>query len=156
MKLLIKLCLLPLLFWGGVACQAKSATPTPTLATVEATDPSVTEIPATAEAVTPPVKPTAEAPTTAASEPFEARIQLFIYRPKEIEIPVGTTVTWLNEDDIQHSVTSGTPENPTSQFDTGFFEKDESASITFNEPGTYQFFCMRHNHMQGSIIVTEG
>jgi plastocyanin len=107
--------------------------------------------------------PTQEAEATIAEDPAEAadvtvEIKLFNF-PEVVEVPVGTTVTWLNQDGTQHSVTNGTPEQDGQPeqlggvFDSGFFEQDESYSFTFTEPGDYAYFCMRHNHMQGIIRV---
>ena len=82
-------------------------------------------------------------------------IDLFLYQPRAITVTVGTAVTWVNHDDIQHSVTNGTPDEMGDAFDSGFFFLDESYSFTFSEPGMYQYFCLRHNHMQGTVEVVE-
>lgn len=86
----------------------------------------------------------------------EVEVQLFAYRPEWIEVPVGTTVTWTNFDDIGHSITSGTPDSPDSPaglFDSGLFGLNESFSYTFTQPGEYSYFCTRHPHMVGTIFV---
>lgn len=142
-----------------VACGSQSATTpvaeSPSQPTAELL--IATEIPATAAPTEAAAASATESPVkTAAPILFEARIKLFTYQPSEIEIPAGTTVVWLNEDDIQHSVTSGTSDKPTNQFDTDFFVKDETAAVTFDEPGRYIFFCKRHNHMRGVVMVMEG
>lgn len=85
----------------------------------------------------------------------EVDIKLFTFKPKVIEIPVGTKVVWSNGDAIDHSVTQGTPENPREVFDSEFFNKGESYSFTFTEPGEYEYFCKRHESMRGKIIVAE-
>lgn len=82
-------------------------------------------------------------------------IKLFLYQPKAITVTVGTAVTWINHDDIQHSVTNGTPELTGEAFDSDFFFLDDSYTFTFSEPGTYQYYCKRHNHMKGTIEVVE-
>ena len=56
-------------------------------------------------------------------------------------------------DGIEHSVTSGTPSSAGQEFDTGFFTKGESRSITFSKPGEYAFFCARHKSMHGRVTV---
>ena len=95
---------------------------------------------------------------SATSEPSSAEVQveitLFNFSEDEITIPAGTTVVWVNHDNIEHSVTSGTPENPDGVFDSDFFVKDETFSMVFDTPGEYRYFCRRHNHMTGLIIVT--
>ena len=93
---------------------------------------------------------------TVAARTVEADIKVFQFQPKAIEIPVGTTINWTNQDSIGHSVTSGTPEMPDGKFDTGFFSKGESASVTFDQPGAYTFFCARHKNMRGIVNVVPG
>lgn len=93
---------------------------------------------------------------TVASHNVAAEIKVFQFQPKAIEVPVGTTITWTNQDSIGHSVTSGTPEMPDGKFDTGFFSKGESASVTFDQPGEYIFFCARHKNMHGTVQVVPG
>ena len=90
---------------------------------------------------------------TVAARAVAADIKIFQFQPKAIEVPTGTTITWTNWDSSGHSVTSGTPEMPDGQFDTGFFKKGESASVTFDKPGEYSFFCARHKNMRGTVKV---
>lgn len=90
---------------------------------------------------------------TVAARNVAAEIKVFQFQPKAIEVPAGTTVTWTNWDSIGHSITSGTPEAPDGSFDTGFFSKGESASVTFDKPGDYSFFCARHKNMRGTVKV---
>jgi plastocyanin len=85
----------------------------------------------------------------------KAEIKLFQFMPGEITIKAGTTITWVNGDDIEHSVTSGTPEKPTKDFDSGYFVKDGKYSQTFNKAGTYEYFCKRHNSMKAKVVVTQ-
>src|SRR5262245_20444218 len=89
-----------------------------------------------------------------AGEPVEAQIKLFQFKPKTIEITAGTTVKWENGDQIEHSVTSGTPGEPSGAFDSGFFMKGGSFEHTFTEPGTYTYFCKRHTNMTATVVVT--
>ena len=80
-------------------------------------------------------------------------IQTFQFQPKQIEIKAGSQVTWINQDDIRHTVTSGTPENKDGRFDANLAGKGAKFSFTFVQPGTYSFFCDRHQHMRGEIAV---
>jgi len=86
------------------------------------------------------------------------------YAPTPLEIVAGTTVTWKNEDRYQHTSTHApTGEikfNPDHSFDLTGAEfnviEDEnggSASVTFTKPGTYQYFCLWHNAMRGTVVV---
>ena len=94
---------------------------------------------------------TAVAPAAAA----DATIKLFQFQPNPIEVKAGTTVKWTNGDDIEHSVTAGAPGNESNAFDSGFFKKGGIFEFTFNEPGTYTYFCKRHNSMKATVTVTE-
>jgi len=80
-------------------------------------------------------------------------IQTFQFQPKQLEVAAGTTVTWINQDDIRHTITSGTPENKDNRFDANLAGKGAKFSFTFAQPGTYSFFCDRHQHMRGEITV---
>jgi plastocyanin len=80
-------------------------------------------------------------------------IQLFQYQPAQLEIKAGTTVTWVNQDDIQHTVTLGTRENPNGAVNLSLSGKSATASFTFDRPGEYEYFCDRHQSMRGRILV---
>ena len=75
-------------------------------------------------------------------------IKTFKYGPKDITVPVGTTVTWLNKDNEVHTVVSKDKKFRSSALDT-----DDSFTFTFTEPGTYAFFCSLHPQMTGSVTV---
>lgn len=83
----------------------------------------------------------------------KAEIRTFQFMPKEIKIEAGTTITWTNEDGIDHSVTSDAMEAGKPLFDSGFFKKGESRSLKFTAKGTFPFHCARHNSMTGVIVV---
>lgn len=80
-------------------------------------------------------------------------IQTFQFQPKQIEVQAGTTVTWINQDDVRHTVTSGAPDNKDGRFDAPLAGKGAKFSFAFSQPGTYTFFCDRHQHMRGEITV---
>jgi plastocyanin len=93
------------------------------------------------------------APRLHAESGATINIQTFQFQPKQLEIKAGTTVTWINQDDIRHTVTSGTPENKDGGFDANLAGKGTKFSFTYAQPGTYTFFCDRHQHMRGEIVV---
>ncbi len=76
------------------------------------------------------------------------------FQPQQIEVVVGTTVTWTNQDSVAHTVTAGPRDNPSGLFDSGNVEAGGTFSFTFTEPGTYQYFCSPHPGMDGTVIVT--
>jgi plastocyanin len=77
-------------------------------------------------------------------------IQLASFQPDSLTVPAGTTVTWINRDIVRHTVTS-----TEGLFDSGRLESGESFSYTFDEPGTFDYYCTIHPIMQGTVIVTE-
>jgi plastocyanin len=80
-------------------------------------------------------------------------IQTFQFRPTPIEVQAGTRVTWTNQDDILHTVTSGTPESRDHQFEAPLDGKGTSSTVTFTQAGSYPYFCDRHQSMRGEIRV---
>lgn len=82
--------------------------------------------------------------------PANVTIKLFQYQPGRIQVKAGTTVTWVNEDEIFHTVTS---EKKNSSFDGPLDGKGKSFSFTFSQPGIYTYYCDRHEHMRGEIEV---
>ncbi len=78
----------------------------------------------------------------------EITIDNFTFTPKELTVPVGTTVTWLNHDDIPHTIV----EKKTT-FRSKALDTDDSYSFTFTSAGTFDYFCGLHPHMVGQVIV---
>jgi amicyanin len=78
------------------------------------------------------------------------RIDNFTFTPQEITITRGTTLTWVNDDDIPHTVAATNKAFRSKAMDT-----EQKFSFTFTEPGTYEYFCSLHPHMQGKVIVKE-
>lgn len=75
----------------------------------------------------------------------------YSYMPANITVKKGTTVTWTNNDSVAHTVTS----SEGSLMDSGDMEKGDTYSVTFNEVGTFDYFCEPHPYMTGSVTVTE-
>ena len=78
---------------------------------------------------------------------LEVKIDNFTFGPQKLTVKVGDTVTWINEDDIPHTVVS------TGHFRSKALDTDDKYSFTVTAPGTFQYFCGLHPHMQGSIVV---
>lgn len=77
------------------------------------------------------------------------------YSPEPIEINVGQTVTWYNGDTISHTVTSGQDgeEDEGSLFDSDAIIPNQFYSVTFNEPGDFDYYCIYHPSMVGEVKV---
>jgi len=87
----------------------------------------------------------AQQATTASAE---VKIDNFSFGPGTLTVPVGTTVTWTNRDDIPHSVVS-----TEGAFKSKVLDTDEKFSFTFSKAGTYPYFCSIHPKMTGKVIV---
>ncbi len=67
---------------------------------------------------------------------------------------MGGTVTWRNDDAVLHTVTAGAPGQATGRFDEALPDKGRTASVTFHQPGNFQYFCARHPEaMRGEVSV---
>ncbi|MFB5619583.1 MAG: plastocyanin/azurin family copper-binding protein [Nitrosopumilus sp.] len=76
------------------------------------------------------------------------------YLPANITINVGDTVEWINIDTAAHTVTGGSPaDGPSGVFDSSLVMADASYAFTFNDSGSYDYFCMVHPWMTGSVTV---
>ena len=83
----------------------------------------------------------------------EETMKCFI--PSSVTVAVGGTVTWFNGDTAAHTVTSGTTtDGPDGIFDSSLFLADTSFSHTFEEEGAYDYFCMVHPWMTGTVKVS--
>jgi len=78
------------------------------------------------------------------------------YLSNSVEIRVHDTVIWSNDDTAAHTVTSGSPSSGSDGvFDSGLFMAGNTFANTFDEAGTYPYFCMVHPWMTGEIVVKE-
>ena len=75
------------------------------------------------------------------------------YLPSIITIKQGQQVTWSNEDVAFHTVTSGLYDEPSDLFDSGHLDPEQKFSVSFDEPGTFVYFCTLHPWMAGKVIV---
>lgn len=89
----------------------------------------------------------------AAATPSTVGIHIFQFRPGQLEVRAGTRVTWTNQDEITHTVTSGTPERRDGRFDQRLEGRGAAATVEFTNPGVYPYFCGRHPAMRGEIRV---
>ena len=93
-------------------------------------------------------------------------IEGIAYSPAEIEVTAGTTVTWTNDDDVLHTVTSGRQAEqgvpgvsdgkdprPDGTFDGQLDGESTTFEFTFDEPGTYAYYCDIHVGMVGEVVV---
>jgi plastocyanin len=87
-------------------------------------------------------------PARAGGADIEVKIDNFTFAPARITAKAGMTITWINEDDIPHTVASATKAFKSKALDT-----DDQFAFTFTTPGTYEYFCSLHPHMTGTIVI---
>ncbi len=78
----------------------------------------------------------------------EVDIDQFTFLPQRITVKAGTTVTWINEDDVPHTIVSSSKVFKSKALDTA-----DKFSFTFTTPRTYEYFCSLHPHMTGAVVV---
>lgn len=83
-----------------------------------------------------------------AGDEVTVAIDNFTFTPAEITIPPGTTVTWVNHDDIPHTVVDEQLAFRSKPLDT-----EDRFQFTFTQPGAYSYFCSLHPHMTGKVLV---
>ncbi|WP_179371147.1 plastocyanin/azurin family copper-binding protein [Nitrosopumilus ureiphilus] len=126
---------------------------------VEATPEPVAEPEPVVEVTPEPIAEPEKMPMAIVSIPAGAAVPgceetLECYLPYEVSVSVGQTVTWSNDDSAAHTVTSGTPDAGLSgMFDSGLFMSGSTFPFTFDEAGTYDYFCMVHPWMTGIVNV---
>jgi len=93
-----------------------------------------------------------EAPATAprAEMTSEVVIDNFTYSPVKLTVATGARVTWINHDDVPHTVTSTTKPR---LLDSPTLDTDDKFSFVFTKPGVYDYFCAVHPKMTGQVIV---
>ena len=84
----------------------------------------------------------------AAAADAQIVIDNFTFSPTPLTVKVGTTVTWVNHDDIPHSIVCPDLKVKSHPLDT-----DDSFAYTFEQTGTYDYLCGLHPHMHGQVVV---
>ncbi len=95
------------------------------------------------------------ATASAQSDAPSVDIKNFAFAPREIHIAPGQTVTWVNDDAIQHTVTADD-----GSFDSGMMDQGVTFSQEFDTPGTYSYYCQPHGGPGGvgmaATVVVDG
>lgn len=92
-----------------------------------------------------------ETPTaTPTSTPGQATVNIsgFAFVPQTLTVAIGTEVVWVNNDSVPHTVTSRD-----NVFDSGNLPRGASFRYTFNQIGTFDYYCTIHPSMTGKIVV---
>jgi plastocyanin len=84
----------------------------------------------------------------AAASQLQVQVDNFTFGPATLTVPVNSTVTWVNKDDLPHVIASNDGVFKSKALDT-----DDKYSYTFTKSGTYAYFCSIHPKMVGTIVV---
>ena len=117
------------------------STPVPTASRNSNTEMSKMEMPAKPS-------PAASKDLSTSSSPNQVVVENFSFQPGTLTVKTGTTVTWVNHDDIPHTVNENN-----KVFKSGTLDTDAKFSYKFTSPGNYSYFCSLHPRMTGQIIV---
>jgi predicted lipoprotein with Yx(FWY)xxD motif len=98
--------------------------------------------------VVPPAAASDNGTASANAQKVSVTIKDFAFNPDPLEISVGTTVTWTNEDTVPHTATGNG-----NTFTTPTINQGQSESVTFTKAGTYEYHCEFHANMHGTIVV---
>ena len=90
----------------------------------------------------------AASPESSTGSAAEVKIDNFAFTPGVITVKVGTEVTWINHDDIPHTVDS-----TQGKFKSAALDTDSKFQFRFTEPGEYPFYCRMHPKMTGKVVV---
>ncbi len=72
----------------------------------------------------------------------------FRFQPPNLSVPAGATVTWVNHDEAPHD-----SEARAGRWGTGLLKRDEEHSVTFDQPGTWAYYCTIHPYMTATLTV---
>ena len=107
---------------------------------------------------TPTDTPSAQPPEPSEPSPSGPTVtsEIVDFKLENLTVKAGTSIVWKNLDGAPHNATSGGPPAGDGEWDTADLGKDESAKpITFNETGTFDYFCTIHAYMTATLTVTE-
>jgi plastocyanin len=87
-----------------------------------------------------------------ASAAAKVTIADFKYGPDPVQVKSGGSITWTNSDSTPHTATDTADK---SVLDTGTLNQGDSKTVTFEQPGTFQYTCLFHPFMHGTVTVTK-
>ena len=101
-----------------------------------------------------------EASTAETADAPTITLKLVAFRPAEIRVARGRTLTWVQDDVTTHTVTSGRVEKrggtvttqPDGIFDSGNLAQGQSFEFTFDQPGDFPFFCSIHPATMTGVV----
>jgi plastocyanin len=94
------------------------------------------------------------ATTTVTQGPGSSTKTTDAFSPNPVQVSVGSTVTWTNNDSVIHTVVSGTSPTPSGLFESPIMNPGDTFEYTFTEAGEVPYFCTLHPNMLGTAIVS--
>jgi plastocyanin len=92
--------------------------------------------------------------TSVSIVPGSSTLTTGAFSPNPIQVSVGTTVTWTNNDAQPHTVTSGENATPSGLFNSPIMAPQATFEHTFTEAGEFPYFCTLHPNMVGTVSVS--
>ncbi|HEX3087809.1 MAG TPA: cupredoxin domain-containing protein [Ilumatobacteraceae bacterium] len=129
---------------GSGSSSAPTATTQPTVSATAGTAAAATTTTVVVAAATTATSPTSEAAGAGAGA---VGIADFKFDPPTVNVPVGGTVVWTNNDTQQHTATSA------GNFDAGAIQPGSTATVEFKTAGTFAYICSFHPFMMGTVVV---
>lgn len=96
-------------------------------------------------------------PFSASAATMDVSITDYAFSPRTVKVKRGDTVRWVNRSDTQHTATSGKDGSPDGRWTSKRLNKGEAFSHTFNDGGSFEYYCEPHAafQMKGRIEVGE-
>jgi plastocyanin len=96
----------------------------------------------------------ADAATGVSIVPDSSSLTDTAYQPNPVQVSVGDTITWTNDDSQPHTATSGQNATPDGMFDSSIMAPGATFEHTFTEAGEFPYFCLLHPNMVGTVSVS--
>jgi len=94
------------------------------------------------------------ATTSVSMHPGSSTLTTDAFSPNPIQVSVGSTVTWTNNDSVIHTVNSGTSPTESGLFTSPIMNPGDTFEYTFTEAGEVPYFCLLHPNMVGTVTVS--
>lgn len=94
---------------------------------------------------------TPQTPVVSEEQAATVEMRSFEFFPRELTVKAGTHVTWLNKDAPPHDAAAGN-----KAWKTEFLQNGDSATLSFDTPGTYAYHCSVHPYMTATLTVRRG
>ena len=88
-----------------------------------------------------------QTPVVESQPEVSVEIRYYEYFPRDLTVDAGTQVTWTNRDSVPHTATAK------GSWDTGILNEDDSATLTFDTPGQFEYLCTLHPSMKATLTV---